>query len=303
MGKKIHLIIAKEEGNVKTITLSKKTLSSISLVFFLLLSAMASLVLYGVSALGTHPSTVSDECKLISCELQETTDENVILKERLEILEEERERLLQGSVGSLIRRVHLMDDILSGLGIVPRNEMFKESGVGGPYVPLEKENLEELISLSEKYSSMIKKIPLNWPVTGRITSRFGRRRDPFTGRRAFHEGIDIKNQTGTEIRATADGVVKKVTYDRGGYGWYLVIDHRNGYETVFGHFKKILVKRGQKIKRGEVIGLMGSTGRSTGPHLHYEIRLNGKPINPKRFLNVADHLKESARYVEAIIVQ
>ncbi len=81
-----------------------------------------------------------------------------------------------------------------------------------------------------------------------------------------------------------------------------MVDHLNGYETIFGHFKKILVKRGQKVKRGDVIGLMGSTGRSTGPHLHYEIRHNGRPINPKKFLNVADHLKESAQYVEAIIV-
>lgn len=303
MGKKIHLIIAKEEGNIKTFTLSKKAVSSISLAIFLLSSIMLSLVLYGINVLKNTPSSISDECKLMSCELQETTDENLILKERLETLEEERERLLQGSVGNLIRRLHLMDDILSGLGIVPKNEMFKESGVGGPYLPIKKENLDELISLSERYSSMIERIPLNWPVTGRITSRFGRRRDPFTDRWAFHEGIDIKNAKGTEIRATADGMVKKITYDRGGYGWYLVIDHFNGYETVFGHFKKILVKRGQTIKRGDVLGLMGSTGRSTGPHLHYEIRLNGKPINPKKFLNVADHLKESARYVEAIIVQ
>ncbi len=302
MGEKIHLIIAKEEGHVKTLILSKKKLSVISLAILFLFSAMTSIILYGIGAFGKGPSSIADECRLLSCELQETTDENVQLKEQLETLEKERERLLQGSVGNLIRRVHLMDDILSGLGIVPRNQLFKDSGVGGPYVPLEKENLEELLELSDKYSNIIKRVPLNWPVNGRITSGFGRRRDPFTGRRAFHEGIDIKNAKGTEIRATANGIVKKVTYDRGGYGWYLVIDHLNGYETIFGHFKKILVKRGQKVKRGDVIGLMGSTGRSTGPHLHYEIRHNGRPINPKKFLNVADHLKESAQYVEAIIV-
>ena len=127
-------------------------------------------------------------------------------------------------------------------------------------------------------------IPTIWPVRrGRLTARFGYRIDPFTGMRAKHLGIDIGAPEGTPIFAPADGVVLRVIKNykpNKSYGKYIVIDHGNGYQTVYGHMHDIKVRMGQKVKRWDVIGTVGQTGRATGPHLHYEVRINGKKINP-----------------------
>jgi len=129
--------------------------------------------------------------------------------------------------------------------------------------------------------------PSVWPIIstdiGWISSRLGYRHDPFTGKRAFHNGLDISARTGVPIIAPANGVVVETTSSRS-LGNSLVIDHMNGYTTVYGHLEKFLVKKGDRVTRGQIIGLMGNTGRSTGPHLHYEVRLNGKAINPLRYI-------------------
>jgi murein DD-endopeptidase MepM/ murein hydrolase activator NlpD len=116
---------------------------------------------------------------------------------------------------------------------------------------------------------------------GEISSGFGWRRCPFTRKKEFHYGIDIANRTGTKVYAAGDGVVVFVGW-RKGYGRNIKIRHGFGYETVYGHLYRILVKRGQRVKRGDLIALSGSSGRSIGPHLHYEIRFNKKSINPWR---------------------
>lgn len=113
-----------------------------------------------------------------------------------------------------------------------------------------------------------------------LTSTFGYRKDPFTKSRRFHRGIDLAGQYGLKIHATGDGVVEIAEYNHYGYGKEVVIDHGFGFESKYAHLQKIMVKPGQKVKRGQVIGTLGSSGRSTGPHLHYEICLNNKVINP-----------------------
>ena len=130
-------------------------------------------------------------------------------------------------------------------------------------------------------------MPLGYPMQGRLTSGFGRRSDPFNHRPAFHAGIDLKGSIGQKINSTADGIVTTSSYDKNGFGNLVVLRHGNGYETVFGHMSKRLVKKGERVQRGQVIGLMGNTGRSTGPHLHYEVHYKGEPINPKKYLSVA----------------
>lgn len=122
------------------------------------------------------------------------------------------------------------------------------------------------------------------PTQGYWSSPYGYREDPFTGKRAFHSGVDIATQTGNPVMATADGVVIKVFQDKIG-GKTVKISHpKTGYSTVYCHFSKILVKQGQKIKRGDTIGLVGMTGRARGPHVHYEVHLNGKAINPWHYI-------------------
>lgn len=123
-----------------------------------------------------------------------------------------------------------------------------------------------------------------WPVEdGWISSRYGYRTDPFSGKLHRHEGIDFAGDEGEPIRATATGVVTWAG-KRSGYGNLVAINHGNGLSTRYGHCKKLLVKPGDIVKAGEVIALMGSTGRSTGPHVHYEVRKNGRPVNPVPYL-------------------
>lgn len=127
-------------------------------------------------------------------------------------------------------------------------------------------------------------IPSRRPVDAMsLTSQFGHRSDPFTGRRARHNGIDIPGPTGTPIYATADGTIGRAQWVSG-YGKYVEIEHGHAMQTRYGHMSEILVQPGQRVRRGDMIGLVGSTGRSTGPHLHYEVRIAGAPVNPIPFI-------------------
>ena len=119
----------------------------------------------------------------------------------------------------------------------------------------------------------------SWPVTGTITSPFGWRSNPFGGSPEFHQGLDIAAPTGTTVTAAAGGTVIMAQW-YGGYGKYILIDHGGGYSTGYGHLSQIYVSQGQTVQRGQAIGAVGSTGQSTGPHLHFEVRIDGKPVDP-----------------------
>ncbi len=125
--------------------------------------------------------------------------------------------------------------------------------------------------------------PSLWPVIGHITGSFGERLDPFSGEGAFHAGVDISSQYGDEVRASADGVVTAVE-TRPGYGRLVVVEHGFGISTWYGHLSGYRVHPGDRIKRGQVIGYVGVSGRVTGPHVHYEVRIYGAPVNPWRYL-------------------
>lgn len=117
-----------------------------------------------------------------------------------------------------------------------------------------------------------------------VTSEFGYRRDPFTGERKGHSGMDLAVPTGTSVRAALPGTVTVSTYNQGGYGYYVMIDHGSGLSTLYGHNSQLLARVGQTVEAGDVIALSGSTGRSTGPHLHFEVRINGERTNPRSYL-------------------
>lgn len=142
------------------------------------------------------------------------------------------------------------------------------------------EGLNETLNKLKSYELAQSKIPSILPCAGNLASQFGIRNNPF-GRKSTetHSGLDIANSTGTSIKATADGIV---TYSgwKDGYGNVVIIDHENGYESFYGHNSQLKVSEGTQVKRGDVISLMGSTGRSTGPHCHFEIKLNNIPIDP-----------------------
>lgn len=126
-------------------------------------------------------------------------------------------------------------------------------------------------------------IPSIWPVQGRISARFGQRMDPFSGEDAFHPGIDIADAYGTDVVASGDGLVIEAKRDAG-YGRSIVIDHGSGITTRYAHLSRIFVVVGEQVEQDEIIGAIGMTGRTTGPHLHYEVRIHGRPVNPSWFL-------------------
>ena len=127
-------------------------------------------------------------------------------------------------------------------------------------------------------------VPSIWPVRGQVTAGFGQRMDPFSGEGAFHSGVDISVPFGTKVEAAADGIVLEAGPESG-YGNEVLIDHGYGLMTKYGHLSKIFVVVGQELKRGQVIGAVGMTGKTTGPHLHYEVHVHDTPVNPARYLH------------------
>lgn len=143
--------------------------------------------------------------------------------------------------------------------------------------------LQRLLEFFEGYRYRRSSSPSLWPLKGNITSSFGYRESPFSGKREFHGGMDISCNTGTSILAPADGVVSYTGYNEG-LGRFLELTHGYGIVTTYGHLSKVTVPAGQKVSRGQVIGHCGLTGNTTGSHLHYEVRLHGAPINPFKFI-------------------
>jgi murein DD-endopeptidase MepM/ murein hydrolase activator NlpD len=186
-------------------------------------------------------------------------------------------------------------------------EVLKELGVGGPGVGKEEEanaspsgsqslsfssvknlsqqadniekNLGTLVNFFEAQASRLASTPTIRPTAGWPSSAFGWRSDPFTGKQTFHQGIDFATNFGNPVVATADGLVVELKNDKM-LGNSILLSHDGGYATLYGHLSKFLVKPGQKVKKGETIGLVGQTGKALGPHVHYEIRINNRAVNP-----------------------
>lgn len=191
-----------------------------------------------------------------------------------------------------------------------------QAGSGGPFVAVGSDTVDapggddrfHALFLSWKKLDSAKSqgaisVPSAKPVSAAtFTSSFGVRSDPFRGSAAMHAGIDLAAPVGTAIYATADGMVDRAEWS-GGYGNMVEIDHGKGLETRFGHLSRILVRPGQQVKRGQLIALMGSTGRSTGSHLHYEVRIDGRAVNPMPFLQTSDYVVAMQQRSDAGLAQ
>ncbi len=163
-------------------------------------------------------------------------------------------------------------------------------------VDLEVDLMSELKKNSDFRRDMYENTPTIYPVYGYVTSPYGYRIHPILGRKIFHEGIDIANRKGTYVHATADGVViRSKVNGKGSFGNNIILRHKYGFSTRYAHLSKVLVKRGQRVKKGEVIGYMGSTGRSTGSHLHYEVRRYGRYRDPEPYLIKSTDLDLAAK--------
>jgi murein DD-endopeptidase MepM/ murein hydrolase activator NlpD len=217
------------------------------------------------------------------------------LTESLDRLESRENNALAQMEESYAAKEHRIRGVFSDLGLDPARK--GNTAVGGPFVAyrsptnagsFEKEiyriNVER--AKVEQLAATLRAVPLRKPVDGEIdtTSVFGVRIDPFLGRPAMHTGIDFRGDTGDAIRVTAAGTVVFAGWSSG-YGRMVEVDHGNGLATRYGHLSAIDVKVGQVLKAGQTVGLLGSTGRSTGPHLHYETRVNGEAVDPAKFLH------------------
>lgn len=198
------------------------------------------------------------------------------------------------AIGTILERTGFdIDHDTAGLAPALPVSDEQASAIGGPFVEPETTSvfegslieLDQALERLEKVRTTARKLPFGNPSPGSdITSRFGNRNDPFLGRLALHAGVDFRASIGTDIRTTGMGTV--ITAGRnGGYGNMVEVDHGNGLTTRYAHLSEILVNVGDKVAAGAVVGRSGSTGRSTGPHLHYEVRRNGNAVDPMRFLN------------------
>ena len=306
MEDQLHIIITGDRGRVFSLPCSRKKLAFLLILSATLLLFLLASSLYSIALLTRNRSSSAQLDELreqlrtsagIIAEHQRLAEEQQLrLKLKVAKLElsnvrqavefkEEKEEILSTAVSELTERSELIGRMIDSIGIeVPQGEEDKNSG--GPFIKYRDTERDELLYKADRYLKTIRYLPFGRPVDGLITSGFGRRKDPFNGQTAMHTGIDFRSPKGSRVYATADGVVKESFYN-GGYGNYILIQHGNGYATSFAHLQKRLVKAGDKVQRGQLIGLVGNTGRSTGTHLHYEITLDNKPINPYNFMQVA----------------
>lgn len=221
----------------------------------------------------------------------------------LDRLEREQAGALDVLAETLERRERCIRTVLADLGIaapVRASAAPIQAAAGGPFVPVattgddfdrQSGRARAMLADLTQLRSKLDTVPLRRPVSGSIetTSGFGVRVDPFLGRAAFHTGVDFRGDTGDPARATAAGTVIAAGRD-GGYGLMVEVDHGNGLATRYAHLSAISVSVGDRIAAGGVVGRVGSTGRSTGPHLHYETRIKGEPVDPQRFLRAGVRL-------------
>ena len=283
----LHILMASEDGKTRNYVVSKKAIKKTAFLAAALFLALAVMSSVGVSL---SYKGISQQKKLSGLEMQlaEERSRTEGLQGKVIALGQEKEDLLRDAVGELNEKSQIIESILSTVGIDVKVQETHENS-GGPFTSLTKNNHEDLIFMADRYLATIQDIPHGAPASGVITSKFGRRHDPINSKVAFHEGVDIRGKRGTELRATASGTVFETGYDKG-YGWYVLIDHGSDFRAMLAHCKKIMVKRGETVARGQVIALLGNSGRSTGPHVHYEIHHKGKLVNPTKFMRIAKYI-------------
>lgn len=225
----------------------------------------------------------------------------VSINKSLKSIESEQLSRITRLADNAYKNADAITQALEAAGL-PVDSDFGKSDVGGPLIPLDSsmifdskvKELDEALDALDHLKKEARQLPLTNPAPGRsVTSPFGVRTDPILGTAALHSGMDFRAPMGMPAKVTAPGVVTKAGWN-GGYGRMVEVDHGNGFATRYGHLSEIDVAVGQKVDAGTIIGKTGSSGRSTGPHLHYEVRHNGEAIDPLRFLAVG---KKVAQYL------
>ena len=286
MDPKLHVILASEHGQTRTFVMSKPLLKRVLSVFSIVFvfSTIAGIT-YSIENI-----SLKDRIDSLESNVTVLSSDKKNLQNHVVNLEEKAKAQLTGAYGELSQRSQMIDSILSILDISSptqnNNQQITSQNKGGPFNKTAENSLQDLILKVDNDLLTIRPIPLGYPVIAkRVSSGFGRRIDPVNGQSAIHDGLDLSAKAGTEVKATADGKVVERGHNST-YGWYIKLDHGNDFVTIYAHNKKILARKGTEVKRGDVIALVGNTGRSTGPHLHYEVRYKNRPVNPAKFVNI-----------------
>ena len=303
---KLHIIITGESGRGRAFLIRKGLLrrgAAWTLIGILLLCAGTIAGCYHwwqnsglrqrvtrLEQINTGREHIARELNLMKAELSRMRLQRLRTIDRYETriadLQQQKARLFAASINRLDERNKILKTLMDQIGI--KIKVDEDPGhSGGLYIDPSIEAGNELIDTTDRYLSLLRQLPLGHPMSSSITSRYGRRKDPINHRMAFHAGIDFKGRRGDKVHATGSGVVRRSSFRRGGFGNCIVIRHTNGYETLYAHLSKRLVKVGDRVTRGQVIGLVGNTGRSTGSHLHYEVHYHKKTIDPMKFLQIA----------------
>jgi murein DD-endopeptidase MepM/ murein hydrolase activator NlpD len=289
------IIVPHHRGKSKTITFSEKKVKTLVGIFAFLFLCLSALIIDYSLMSGTRQK------------YKKLRAENEVQKETLTQLKASMDKLKATveNYESYASKINFMFGIKSP-------EVLREVGVGGggrangqdtnfsaysqqatlnqaENISLKadglEKNLNSLVHFLEDKTLQLATTPSIWPTTGLLTSPFGERTDPFTGKRAFHYGIDVASGYGNPVIATADGYVLNMKREDKIDGNMIILNHgMSGYTTVYCHLSRFNVKEGQKVKRGDVIGYVGSSGKALGPHVHYEVHFNGKPLNPWYFI-------------------
>ncbi|MEO2068317.1 MAG: peptidoglycan DD-metalloendopeptidase family protein [Desulfurobacteriaceae bacterium] len=283
--KNLQLILIEDElGKIKRYQFSKKRLKFLikfTFIFFFVLMVYSIFLTY---LSFSYYKRTEKEISSLRNELAQYKEENKQLKTELSSLKEEKENALS----ELAKRIEIIDSLMKKVGVKISSE---EGGKGGLAIPIDELLKRKDIDISSIIPSLdyiihnLRTIPLGYPTVGKLTSDFGLRRNPITKRIEFHLGVDLAGTWGTPVRATADGVVVKTGWC-GPMGKCLIIKHSKDFSTYYGHLAKFFVKKGDFVEKGQIIGMMGNSGRSTGPHLHYTVRFRDKVVNPLTYMEV-----------------
>jgi murein DD-endopeptidase MepM/ murein hydrolase activator NlpD len=273
------LVIGNDDEAVKTIKISANLYHNITTNFrkyVYAASSIIALVLIVIASLAVYTFKVSYDKNGL-------TNQLTSVSRQLETYDSLRIQQKLNNIGS---NLSMIDGYLQERGLIGMENAGGESLPEGFLPNTNSGKIEHFEKQSVIFYNTIKEMPIGSPYDGIRSSDYGYRRNPFGGISGeFHSGVDLKGAVGDPIYATGDGTVERCDY-HGGYGNCVVLNHINGYQSLYGHMTSVNVTQGQKVKAGDVVGFLGSTGRSTGPHLHYEIRKDGQDIDPEPFLKL-----------------
>ncbi len=267
------LVVGYDGKRIKSFRI-RKSLFKAFVVFTVGLFSYIGIASFGMYKLNSEVAYLEKEKVRLTEELNTVMKENARLFAITEKVKQIEENLLK--IDSFLRKkgIRKVKYAVGGNPLYGEDDIFKYLDIN---------YLTFLEKRSAKIEKILRKIPLGYPVFGRITSRYGYRIDPFSGKYEFHKGIDIRAKYGAPVRATADGIVE-FAGKHPGYGKMVIIRHRYGFKTLYAHLSKVKTRAGKRVKVGTVIGYVGSTGKSTGPHLHYEVIRYRKAKNPVHYL-------------------